>query len=163
MICNATRMTLEEDCCTLNENFQDLTSCPFFPVSHLFCQVATKQVSTEQLIDYSSSQSFMYPCWNILDLISPRRINDRYSDCLYRDDERNCLYPVTEPHRYQRQTVMSPNQYVSFQQLGNGVKECDNGSDEISREVRWSLLKCYDVTSYACWIYQYNQVDKDRI
>ena len=78
----------------------------------------------------------MYPCRNTLDLISPRRISDRYSDCLYRDDERNCLYPMTESYRYQRQTVTSPNQYVSFQQLGNGMKEYDGRSDEISGGVR---------------------------
>ncbi|CAF1208087.1 unnamed protein product, partial [Didymodactylos carnosus] len=163
MACNGIWMTLEKDYCVLHEDFQKLISFPYFPISYLFCQVAATQASLERLVNYSTNQSLFYSCRNISDHLALRRVNDGYSDCLYGDDEKNNDHTITGPFRYQCQTVSSPDQYVSFQQLGNGINDCVDGSDEISREVRWSLLKCDDDDGYACWIFQGNGIDEDRI
>jgi hypothetical protein len=94
---------------------------------------------------------------------SLRRINDGYIDCLYGDDERNSDYPMIHPFRYRCQTVSNPSQYVSYSQLGNGVTDCIDGSDEFSREMRWALLKCTQTEYYACWVLKGDGIHVDRI
>jgi hypothetical protein len=105
-----------------------------------------------------------FTCPNTLDRISLRRVNDGYVDCLYAEDEKNSAYiTMTEPYRYRCQSGSSPVQYVSFQQLGNGINECTDSSDEISRETSWSYLDCRIDDSYACWVLQGDGITDNRI
>ncbi|CAF3801411.1 unnamed protein product [Rotaria sp. Silwood1] len=70
---------------------------------------------------------------------------------------------MIEPFRYRCQTESSPVQYVSFQQLGNGVNECADGSDEISSELSWSSLDCRVDDNYACWVFRGDGIIENRI
>jgi hypothetical protein len=92
-----------------------------------------------------------YRCRYSDELISARRLNDGYYDCLFKDDELNSLYPpVTSHHRY-RCVSPQPWQYVSVQQLGNGIAECIDGSDELSPQLQWSSFKCIFEDDFPCW------------
>ena len=105
----------------------------------------------------------LYRCQNTTELISSHRLNDGYRDCLHSDDERNTQRAMTQPFRYRCQTVPFPFQYVSYQQLGNGIEECLDGSDETSTSMRWSLLPCDARESYACWIFRSNAYDLSSV
>ena len=108
--------------------------------------------------------SRLYRCKNTTESISPHRVNDGYTDCLYGDDEQNSKpHPSHVPNRYRCETVPKPYQYVSYQQLGNGIEECRDGSDEMSSSVRWSLLKCDHQDAYACWLFQNNERDMSSV
>jgi Cft2 family RNA processing exonuclease len=48
MVCHGIWMTLEKDHCMNCDDFQTLTSYPFFPITHLFCQNAIKQAQFEK-------------------------------------------------------------------------------------------------------------------
>ncbi|CAF1285717.1 unnamed protein product [Rotaria sordida] len=105
----------------------------------------------------------VFTCPNTSDCVSLRRVNDGYADCLYAEDEKNSAYAMIEPFRYRCQTGSSPVQYVSFQQLGNGVNECADGSDEISSELSWSSLDCRIDDNYACWVFRGDGIIENRI
>ena len=154
------------DYCMDYDKFQELISYPFLPISHLLCQWALNQTAMEIKNDshyYPSSLPPSYQCQNTSDRLSLRRINDGFVDCLYGDDERNDDYAVTEPFRYQCQTVTSPLQYVSYAKLGNGINDCADGSDEISKELQWFSFKCDINDNYACWVLQGDRVKQNRI
>ncbi|CAF3060391.1 unnamed protein product, partial [Rotaria sp. Silwood2] len=68
-----------------------------------------------------------------------------------------------EPYRYRCETVSSPNQYISYQQLGNGINNCADGSDKISKNFHWSSMKCDVDENYPCWVFQANGIYEDRI
>ncbi|CAF1324534.1 unnamed protein product [Adineta steineri] len=119
-------------------------------------------MKTEHNLDSSTTPSF-YRCKNTSDRVSLRRVNDGYIDCLYGDDERNPDYPMTQLFRYQCQTVTSPSQYVTYAKLGDGVDDCADGSDEVSKEIRWSTFKCDASDNYACWAFQGDQFGENRL
>ncbi|UJR19685.1 hypothetical protein I4U23_022819 [Adineta vaga] len=149
-----------------HQELQKLTLYPFFPLLHFICQKIMNQSLSDKRPDYnqdSSITSSLYRCDNTSDHIALRRINDGYIDCLYGDDERNPNYPMTQPFRYRCQTVTSPSQYISYTKLGNGVEDCADGSDEISNELRWSTLKCYVNDAYACWVFQGDRFQENRL
>ena len=161
MVCHGVRMTLANDHCLARAEFDRLALFPFNPISHLFCQMAANQTSFHAYVSLNSSSD--YTCRDTRQRLPLRRINDGYVDCLYGDDERNNIHTSIGPFRYRCLTVSSPDQYVSYQQLGNGVDNCLDGSDEIARAVRWSSFKCNLVHNYACWVFQANGIDEDRI
>ena len=99
----------------------------------------------------------LHRCHNTSESISPYRVNDGYVDCLYGDDERNSKPPIIR--RYRCETVSEPYQYVSYQQLGNGIDECDDGTDEMSSSVWWTLLRCDNFDAYACWLFRSDESD----
>ncbi|CAF4762436.1 unnamed protein product [Rotaria sp. Silwood2] len=111
-----------------------------------------------ELIRYPG-QAILSP---VLNYISVRRLNE-FIDCIYGDDERNSHYRMTEPYRYRCETVSSPNQYISYQQLGNGINNCADGSDKISKNFHWSSMKCDVDENYPCWVFQANGIYEDRI
>lgn len=160
------QMHFPTDYCIDYGEFQKLIVYPFLPISHLLCQWALNQTSTKIEKDpnyYSTLLTLSYQCQNTSELVSIRRINDGFIDCLYGDDERNGGYTVTEPFRYRCQTVTSPSQYVSYAKLGNGINECADGSDEISKELQWFSFKCDTNENYACWVFQGDRVNENRI
>ena len=110
-----------------------------------------------------SYAALFYSCRNTSDRVPLRRVNDGYVDCLYGDDERNSIDSPIKSYRYRCQTNQPSIQYVSYQQLGNDIRECADGSDEISREFRWSALKCDVAENYACWVFQGDGVTENRI
>jgi hypothetical protein len=107
--------------------------------------------------------SLEYVCRYTAVRLSLRRINHGYIACLYGDDERNDDYPMIHPFRYRCQTVSNPSQYVSYSQLGNGVTDCIDGNDEISRKMRWTLLRCTQAEYYTCWVWKGDEIHTDRI
>jgi hypothetical protein len=50
MICNGIWITLRKDHCMDQDDFENLTSYPYFPIPNLFCQMAMKQESLERLV-----------------------------------------------------------------------------------------------------------------
>ncbi|CAF1225754.1 unnamed protein product [Adineta steineri] len=128
---------------------------PFQQLSEL--AVINLRTRCENSILYFEQNAF-FP-----DRVSLRRINDGYTDCLYGDDERNPDYPMTQLFRYQCQTVTSPSQYVTYAKLGDGVDDCADGSDEVSKEIRWSTFKCDASDNYACWAFQGDQFGENRL
>ncbi|CAF4427039.1 unnamed protein product, partial [Rotaria sp. Silwood2] len=169
MVCHGIWMTLQKDNCMDYNYFETLTSYPFFPISQLFCHEAVKQAKFENVTLFQSNtygqlpSSIVFTCPNTSDCISLRRVNDGYADCLYAEDEKNSVYTMTEPFRYRCQTGSSPVQYISFQQLGNEVNECTDGSDEISSELSWSSLDCRVDDSFACWVFRGDGIIENRI
>ncbi|CAF1516012.1 unnamed protein product, partial [Adineta steineri] len=169
MVCNNMLMKLSNEYCMNDDEFKNLTRFSFLPISHLFCQMAIEQapmmnhtfVHSNELVIRDHARS--YRCRKTNDSISLRRLNDGYVDCLYGDDERNNQYNQIQPYRYRCETVLSPHQYISYQQVGNGIKNCLDGSDEISMTVRWSLMRCDTDETYSCWVFQANGIDEDRI
>ncbi|CAF5045625.1 unnamed protein product, partial [Rotaria magnacalcarata] len=113
-------------------------------------------------IVHHQSLSSSFTCPYSSSSLAVRRINDGYFDCLGGEDERCSSHPMTEPYRYRRQTVLPP-QYVSYQQLGNGINECDDGTDEISHEIRWVLFKCSVPDNFACWVFRGDGIEDNRI
>ncbi|CAF2947360.1 unnamed protein product [Rotaria sp. Silwood2] len=102
-------------------------------------------------------------CNGSIYLLSPRRINDGYIDCLSGEDERNQHYEMIQPYRYR---CLDPliRQYVSYQQLGNEIEECSDGSDELSDELHWPFFRCEFEDEYACWVLRGTGLDNnDRI
>ena len=94
-------------------------------------------------------------------VLSLRRVNDGYYDCLFRDDELNNVYQINQPNRY-RCAAFTPYQFVSFPQLGNGIDECLDGSDELSHELQWSFFRCEYEDDYACWVFR-GGLNEERI
>lgn len=95
-----------------------------------------------------------YRCHHSSDVISLRRMNDGYIDCLLGDDEMNIDYlPVNVPNRYQCASTDRP-QFVSVQLLGNGVTNCLDGSDELSPNLDWTFFRCEYVSDYSCWVFR---------
>ena len=162
MVCDGIWMTLAEELCFNQEDFQRLSSYPFFPVPYLFCEEAQRTFSTRFLWKQLHTTSY-YSCRNTSDRLSLRRINDGFIDCLYGDDERNNIDLPIKSYRYRCETSQSFGQYVSYQHLGNKIRECTDGSDEISREVRWSAFKCDVSENYACWVLQDDGISENRI
>jgi hypothetical protein len=107
--------------------------------------------------------STYFVCPKTFTVIALRRLNDGYLDCLYGEDEKNSDFTMTRPYRYRCQTASTKNQYVSYQQLGNGINECDDGSDEISQYQNWEILKCHSPQDHACWVLQGDGIHVDRI
>lgn len=166
IICDRALFNISEKITFDHEELQKLATYPFFPLSHLVCQKVMNQSThyTKIYSDQDSSlQAFSYRCKNTSDRVSLRRINDGYIDCLYGDDERNSDFTMTQLFRYQCQTVQSPPQYVSYAKLGDGVADCTDRSDEISRELRWSSFKCDVNDNYACWVFQGDRFKENRI
>ena len=165
MVCQSTWTTLKKDHCLSQDDFQKLTSSPFFPISHLFCRTAATQASVKGLtvVQKLPNAPLSYACQNTSDRVSQRRVNDGYIDCLYGDDEKNSIDTTAKPFRYRCQTVTSPAQFVSYQQLGNGIRECDDGSDEISRDIRWTSFRCNANDNYACWVFQGDTMREERM
>jgi hypothetical protein len=56
MICNGIWMTLRRDYCMDQDDFQKLASYPYFPISHLFCQIAVERESLDRSV--SKKRSF---------------------------------------------------------------------------------------------------------
>ncbi|CAF4151727.1 unnamed protein product, partial [Adineta steineri] len=166
IVCDRISFNVSEKIWFSHQELQELTSYPFFTLSHLICQKIINQslsnIKTENNLDSSISPSF-YRCKNTSDRLSLRRINDGYIDCLYGDDERNSDYSMTHLFRYQCQTVTSPSQYVSYAKLGDGVDDCADASDEVSNEIRWSTFKCDTNDNYACWVFQGDQFGENRL
>ncbi|CAF2106989.1 unnamed protein product [Rotaria magnacalcarata] len=168
MVCNDISINLIKKYCMTQDEFEKLAKFSFLPISQLFCQIAIEQLliknDTLLLSKLLNKENVLYYiCQNTSVHIPLRRVNDGYIDCLYGDDERNGHHRMIEPYRYRCETVSSPNQYVTYRQLGNGVKNCADGSDEISKTVRWSSMKCDYHENYPCWIFQANGIDEDRI
>ncbi|CAF1287381.1 unnamed protein product, partial [Didymodactylos carnosus] len=165
--CDGISLSIHEKIWFNPQELKEFTSSyPFFPLFHLICEkVMNKSASDRQTHkeQVPSLTSLSYHCKNTSDRISLRRVNDGYIDCLYADDERHPDYPMTELFRYRCQTVTSPSQYVSYSKLGDGVDNCADGSDEISKELRWSSFKCDVNDAYACWVFQGDQFRENRI
>ena len=132
--------------------------------SHLVCEHTTlmcQQVSELLLestrvfpfdrwprLDTPVSVGF-YRCENTTRVVHVRRLNDGHIDCMLGDDEfRDDVIP-SEPYRY-RCLSPSPTQYVSTQQLGDEVDDCEDGSDELTPTVKWSWFRCTREDNYAC-------------
>jgi hypothetical protein len=95
-----------------------------------------------------------YRCQHSSDIISLRRVNDGYIDCLLGDDEMNIdHFPIDKRYRYQCVSTKRP-QYVSVQLLGNGIADCLDGSDELSPNLQWSFFRCEYEIDYACWVFR---------
>ena len=156
--CGEVQLNISEKIWFEHRQMQQLVSYPFFPLSHLLCQELINQSLNE-----IQANNTHYRCKNTSDQVALRRINDGYIDCLYGDDERNSLYPMTQLFRYQCQSVSSPLQYVSYSKLGDSVDDCADGSDELSRELRWSNFKCDLNDNYECWVFQGDRFNDDRI
>ncbi|CAF3540258.1 unnamed protein product, partial [Rotaria sp. Silwood2] len=70
---------------------------------------------------------------------------------------------MIQPYRYR---CLDPliRQYVSYQQLGNEIEECSDGSDELSDELHWPFFRCEFEDEYACWVLRGTGLDNnDRI
>ena len=93
--------------------------------------------------------------------MSERRINDGYLDCLSGEDERNENYSMIEPYRY-RCLDTTITQYVSYQQLGNEINECLDGSDELSNQLNWFYFRCEFGDEYPCWIFRGTGLENDN-
>jgi hypothetical protein len=99
--------------------------------------------------------SSVYRCRNSSDQISLRRLNDGFIDCWLGDDETNVDYlPITKPYRY-RCFSNDRSQYISVQLLGNTVRDCQDGSDELSSNLHWEFFQCESPTDYACWVFHH--------
>ena len=165
LTCQGQLMSINKDHCMTNDEFEDLfVRYPFFPLSDLFCELVSKSNSsivrwafaedlrfTDEMKNCSFSRRTtdrrLYRCENTTEFISLHRVNDGYRDCLYSDDERNSRETRIGPYRYRCQTVSSPFQYVSYQQLGNGIDDCLDRSDE--EIYSWNRTRCPRGT-FAC-------------
>jgi hypothetical protein len=63
MMCDEVWMTLQNDSCFSYQGFQNLTFYPYFPISHLFCQIAAEQGSLKRLV---LERSFLILCFFFL-------------------------------------------------------------------------------------------------
>ena len=132
----------------------------YFKLS-LFCSVRNflRQKSIEQdlgIIRYG------YDCDESSPLISLRRVNDGYYDCLSKVDEMNDDYSMLQPYRY-RCSMPERTQYVSYQQLGNRIDECLDGSDELSPEIHWPFFGCHFEDDFACWFLRHEEVNEVQL
>ncbi|CAF3980544.1 unnamed protein product, partial [Adineta steineri] len=165
-ICNGTLITSTNGTCWSFENYLSFADLPFFPFSYLFCQMVKNQLRNNLSREYSqpliiNSQSFV--CDEFFYVMAFRRINDGYIDCLFGEDEQNDQYNITLPYRY-RCSDLSITQYVSYQQLGNGVEECADGSDELSNALNWYYFRCDFGEEYPCWVFRNAYIDNtDRV
>lgn len=116
----------------------------------LLFSITVQQVQSQSKPDLKGRY---YRCQNSSDIIALRRVNDGYIDCWLGDDEINTHYlPIQVPYRYQCVETSRP-QFVSFQLLGNRVKDCLDGSDEVSPNLKWSFFRCEYATDYSCWVF----------
>ncbi|CAF4128023.1 unnamed protein product, partial [Adineta steineri] len=162
MICNKIRQWVYHEHCMDFEQFQTLESYPFFPISYLFCQAANSYSvipsDSDEVWQTNEDKGSSYTCNQSDQVISQRRINDGYTDCLLGDDEINQKQTILEPYQYRCITEES-RQFVSYQQLGNKVHECIDGSDEISVRINWNLFLCEYPDDYACEMFRNHQVN----
>ncbi|CAF4022098.1 unnamed protein product, partial [Adineta steineri] len=165
-ICNGTLITSANGTCWSFESYLLFADLPFFPFSYLFCQMVKNQLQNNLSRQYSqpliiNSQSFI--CDEFFYPMAIRRINDGYIDCLFGEDEQNDQYNITFLYRY-RCSDLSITQYVSYQQLGNGIEECADGSDELSNALNWYYFRCDYGEEYPCWVFRSAYIDKiDRV
>ncbi|CAF0946886.1 unnamed protein product [Adineta steineri] len=165
-ICNGTLITSTNGTCWSFEHYLSFADLPFFPFSYLFCQMVKNQLQNNLSREFfqpliMNSQSFI--CDEFVYPMAVRRINDGYIDCLFGEDEQNDHYSITFPNRY-RCSDLSITQYVSYQQLGNGVEECTDGSDELSNALSWHYFRCDTGEEYPCWVFRSAYIDNiDRV
>ncbi|CAF4127999.1 unnamed protein product, partial [Adineta steineri] len=162
LICKKIRQWFYHEHCMDFEQFQTLESYPFFPISYLFCQAANYDLAirsdSDEVWQTNEDKVSFYRCNQSDQVISQRRINDGYIDCLLGDDEISQEQTIIEPYRY-RCITEEPRQFVSYQQLGNKIRECIDGSDEISVHINWNLLLCEYPDDYACEMFRNHQVN----
>ncbi|CAF0712089.1 unnamed protein product [Adineta steineri] len=153
----------EQEILKLTRAFDPCPDQSLYRCDERLCRKDRFSCGDGQCVPWSYKNHRLHRCHNTTESVSLYRLNDGYRDCLYEDDERNVNDFLIQPFRYRCQTVSSPFQYVSYQQLGNGLEECLDGTDEISSSMRWSLLPCDAPESYACWIFRTNQYDLSSV
>ncbi|CAF1935185.1 unnamed protein product [Rotaria magnacalcarata] len=171
IMCNGTHTRLLEEHCVNYNEIEALALHPFLPITDWFCQVARAQQQrttsknitilwqSNTSIAIRSLESFL--CRWSTNPMSISRVNDGQYDCLLHDDEINNKYYTVQSYRY-RCSSSTTYQFVSFSQLGNGIEECLDGSDEISRELEWSFFRCEYEDDYACWVFR-GGINDERI
>ena len=103
----------------------------------------------DRLAEPTANQVGFYRCRNSTRLIHDRRLNDGHIDCMFGDDELRSDVVPSEKYRY-RCASASPIQYVRTQLVGDGVRDCKDGSDELSPNVNWARFRCTREENYAC-------------
>ena len=69
---------------------------------------------------------------------------------------------MIQPYRY-RCSMPERIQYVSYQQLGNRIEECLDGSDELSREIHWQFFSCHFEDDFACWFLRHEKLNEVQL
>ncbi|CAF1305466.1 unnamed protein product, partial [Didymodactylos carnosus] len=146
-VCNQNiSTTIDNKTCYLDTTIKS-ANYPYPPFNYLFCNLSSHSQSLAQS-SLLTANGFL--C-STQENISLHRLRDGYFDCLLsKEDEIITITNNSTNREKSHYTCLDNKRSLLRQLLGDGIDDCDDGSDEISETTDWSEYQCLDDSDFAC-------------
>ncbi|CAF1200458.1 unnamed protein product [Didymodactylos carnosus] len=123
---------------------------PYPPFEYLFC--VHKNATTTGDPDYCNDTQNFYLCLLSGECISKYRLLDGFIDCIDQSDENFTLHQnLNTKYLHDKYNCeIKTNAMIMAHFLGDGDKQCPDGTDEMSLRLNWQSFQCQQVNTFAC-------------